>query len=145
MRATPPLWPCWRRALPEGNAITPAILLITRAVEAVGIGVIIVGLVAALAIYGRKLVLGTDRDAAFHALRSNLGRAILLGLELLVAADIINTVAVEPTVQSVLVLAGIVMIRTFLSFSLEIEIEGKLPWRRAETTGEDDRAKQVGS
>ena len=118
--------------MPEGHALTGAILFITRAVEAVGIGVIIVGLVAALAIYGSRLVVGSDREAAFHALRSNLGRAILLGLELLVAADIINTVAVEPTVQSVLVLAGIVIIRTFLSFSLEIEIEGKLPWKRAE-------------
>ena len=126
--------------LPEGHAVTSTILLITRVVEAVGIGVIIVGLVAALTIYGRRLILGADRDAAFHALRSNLGRAILLGLELLVAADIINTVAVEPTVQSVLVLAGIVAIRTFLSFSLEIEIEGKLPWRRAGTPGEGDRA-----
>lgn len=99
------------------------------------------GLVGALAIYGRKLIVGADREAAFHALRSNLGRAILLGLELLVAADIINTVAVEPTVQSVLVLAGIVIIRTFLSFSLEIEIEGKLPWRRAETPARDNRAR----
>ena len=115
-------------------------LLVTRTVEALGIGVIIVGLVGALAIYGRKLVVGSDREAAFHALRSNLGRAILLGLELLVAADIINTVAVEPTVQSVLVLGGIVIIRTFLSFSLEIEIEGKLPWRRAETPQGANRA-----
>lgn len=118
--------------LPEGHAITGAILLITRIVEAVGIGVILVGLVAALVIYGSRLVAGSNREAAFHALRSNLGRAILLGLELLVAADIINTVAVEPTVQSILVLGGIVIIRTFLSFSLEIEIEGKLPWKRAE-------------
>lgn len=119
--------------LSEASSLSSIILLVTRTVEAVGIGVIIVGLVGALAIYGRKLVVGIDRDAAFHALRSNIGRAILLGLELLVAADIINTVAVEPTVESVAVLAGIVIIRTFLSFSLEIEIEGKLPWRRAET------------
>ncbi len=120
--------------LSSSGPLSSTILLVTRIVEAVGIAVIIVGLVGALAIYGTKLVVGADRDAAFHALRSNIGRAILLGLELLVAADIINTVAVEPTVQSVLVLAGIVIIRTFLSFSLEIEIEGKLPWRRAETT-----------
>lgn len=119
--------------LSNSSTLSSAILLVTRIVEAIGIGVIIVGLVGALAIYGTKLVVGTDRDAAFHALRSNLGRAILLGLELLVAADIINTVAVEATVQSVLVLGAIVIIRTFLSFSLEIEIEGKLPWRRAET------------
>ena len=126
--------------LAEGFGVTSAILLVTRAVEAVGIGVIIVGLVSAMAVYGRRLAVGQDREGAFHALRSNLGRAILLGLELLVAADIINTVAVEPTVESVLVLAGIVAIRTFLSFSLEIEIEGKLPWRRADLPGATNRA-----
>jgi uncharacterized membrane protein len=55
----------------------------------------------------------------------------LLGLEFLVAADIINTVAIEPTLDSVIVLAGIVLIRTFLSWSLEVEIEGRWPWQRA--------------
>jgi uncharacterized membrane protein len=71
-----------------------------------------------------------DRDQAIATFRSNLGRAILLGLEFLVAADIINTVAVTPTLLSVAVLAGIVIIRTFLSFSLEVEIEGRWPWDR---------------
>ena len=63
---------------------------------------------------------------------SILGRAILLGLEFLVAGDIINTVAVDPTFRSVGVLAGIVVIRTFLSFSLEIEIQGRFPWARSQ-------------
>ena len=71
-----------------------------------------------------------DRNKAVGNLRSSLGRAILLGLEFLVAADIINTVAVQPTLGSVAVLAGIVAIRTFLSFSLETEIEGRWPWQR---------------
>lgn len=71
----------------------------------------------------------TTGGDAYKALRSNLGRSILLGLELLVAADIINTVAVQPTLESIAVLAGIVAIRTFLSFSLELEIEGKWPWQ----------------
>jgi uncharacterized membrane protein len=62
--------------------------------------------------------------------RSSFGRAILLGLEFLIAGDIINTVAVRPTLESVAVLAGIVLIRTFLSFSLELEIEGRWPWQR---------------
>lgn len=62
--------------------------------------------------------------------RSGLGRSILLGLELLVAADIINTVAVEPTIESLLVLASIVLIRTFLSFSLKGEIDGRWPWQK---------------
>ena len=70
------------------------------------------------------------QDTLVAAFRSNLGRSILLGLEFLVAADIINTVAVEPTIQSLIVLAGIVLIRTFLSFSLEVEIEGRWPWQK---------------
>ncbi|MGI4733107.1 MAG: DUF1622 domain-containing protein [Janthinobacterium lividum] len=61
---------------------------------------------------------------------SDLGRTILLGLEFLVAADIINTAAVEPTVRSVVVLAGIVLIRTLLSFSLDVEIDGRWPWQK---------------
>ncbi len=63
-------------------------------------------------------------------IRSYFGRSILLGLEILVAADLIRTVAVEPTLNNVLGLGLIVLIRTFLSFSLEIEIDGIVPWRR---------------
>src|SRR5919112_982123 len=72
---------------------------------------------------------------AFPRYRANLGRGILLGLELLVAADIIGTVAVTPSFESLGVLAMIVLIRTFLSFSLEVEIEGHWPWRRPELEG----------
>ena len=70
-------------------------------------------------------------DHAYHAYRSSLGRAILLGLEFLVAADIINTVAVEPTWENVGVLGAVVLIRTFLSFSLEVEIYGHWPWQES--------------
>lgn len=66
----------------------------------------------------------------YRVYRQDLGRAILLGLEFLIAGDIIRTVAVAPTLQNVLVLGLIVLIRTFLSFSLQLEIEGKLPWSR---------------
>jgi uncharacterized membrane protein len=66
--------------------------------------------------------------------RKFLGRSILLGLELLVAADIIRTVAVTPTVRSVSVLAGIVLIRTFLSFSIELETTGHWPWEKKSPT-----------
>jgi uncharacterized membrane protein len=76
-------------------------------------------------------------EDAFILYRSKLGRAILLGLEFLVAADIINTVAIEPSLQSLAILGGIVLIRTFLSFSLEVEIEGRWPWDRHK--GESDR------
>jgi len=70
------------------------------------------------------------RRRPLRALRQRLGRAILLGLELLVAADIIRTVAVTPTFTSAGVLGIIVVIRTFLSFSLEVELEGRWPWQK---------------
>jgi uncharacterized membrane protein len=84
-------------------------------------------------------------DARYRALRANLGRAILLGLEFLVAADIIGTVAIEPSFRSLGVLALIVAIRTFLSFSLELEISGRWPWQHAAAAptpprGGDERA-----
>lgn len=105
--------------------------LVTRVVEIVGTAIIVVGSFGALAVFLFRMANGTKpRDTLVAAFRSNLGRSILLGLEFLVAADIINTVAVEPTVQSLIVLAGIVLIRTFLSFSLEVEIEGRWPWQK---------------
>ena len=66
----------------------------------------------------------------YHRLRQDIGRGILLGLELLVAADIIRTVAIRPTLESVAVLAGIVLVRTLLSFILEVEVTGRWPWQR---------------
>lgn len=106
--------------------------LVTRVVEIVGTAIIVAGSFGALAIFLFRLATNTaPRDTLVAAFRSNLGRSILLGLEFLVAADIINTVAVEPTVQSLIVLAGIVLIRTFLSFSLEVEIDGRWPWQKA--------------
>jgi uncharacterized membrane protein len=77
-----------------------------------------------------------DTPAAdqYRIFRQRLGRAILLGLELLVAADIIRTVAVTPTFTSAGVLGVIVVIRTFLSFSLEVELEGRLPWQPKRST-----------
>jgi uncharacterized membrane protein len=107
-----------------------AIHWVTRAVEVIGIGIIVVGALIALGTFlGRRG--SEDKGVAVGEFRSNLGRSILLGLEFLVAADIINTVAIEPTLESLAVLAGIVLIRTFLSFSLEVEIEGRWPWQRA--------------
>jgi uncharacterized membrane protein len=105
--------------------------LVTRVVEIVGTAIIVVGSFGALAIFLFRMATGAaPRDTLVAAFRSNLGRSILLGLEFLVAADIINTVAVEPTIQSLIVLAGIVLIRTFLSFSLEVEIDGRWPWQK---------------
>ncbi len=99
--------------------------------EFVGVALILAGAGAATARFIVRWI-STSLDVAYREYRQHLGRAILLGLEFLVAGDIINTVAVDPTFRSVGVLAGIVAIRTFLSFSLEVEIEGRWPWARAE-------------
>lgn len=104
---------------------------IGRAIEWVGIAVMVIGAAIALLAFLRDVSRRVGKEQAVGAFRSDLGRAILLGLEFLVAADIINTVAIEPTLESLAVLAGIVLIRTFLSFSLEVEIEGRWPWQRA--------------
>lgn len=105
---------------------------LTRAVEIVGIGIIVIGAAISLLVFLRQMLRPRDRAGTIAAFRSDLGRSILLGLEFLVAADIINTVAIEPTLDSLAVLAGIVAIRTFLSWSLEVEIEGRWPWQRAD-------------
>lgn len=104
-----------------------AIELVSKGVDIVGVVVIVGGIAAATA-----LVLGHagDWEERFRAYRRGVGRAILLGLEFLVAADIIRTVAVSPTFRGVGVLAIIVLIRTFLSFTLELEIDGRWPWHR---------------
>ncbi len=78
----------------------------------------------------RNLPAGAESLSTYRLYRQLLGRSILLGLELLVAADAIRTVAVTPTFESVGVLAMIVLIRTFLSFSLELEITGRWPWQK---------------
>lgn len=107
-----------------------AVHVSVRIIEAGGVAIIVLGTFATLALYLNQLARGRERDSAFSNLRKSLGRVILLGLEFLVAADIINTVAIRPTLNSVALLAAIVAIRTFLSFSLETEIEGRWPWQR---------------
>ena len=104
---------------------------VARGVEVVGIATLVLGLVVALVQAARVLVGGQDAETAYRVVRTVFGRSILLGLEFLVAADIIRTVAVEPSLENVGVLGLIVLIRTFLSFSLEVEIDGTWPWRRA--------------
>lgn len=94
-------------------------------VAAIVLGVVVATLIAASALFRRRA-----EDDIYHQYRQWLGRSILLGLELLVAADIIRTVAVAPTFQSVGVLGIIVLIRTFLSFSLELELTGRWPWQK---------------
>jgi uncharacterized membrane protein len=104
-----------------------------RAIDAAGVAVIAGGAVGAFVFAIRRLR-RHDGDA-YVTFRHQLGRAIILGLEFLVAADIIRTVAVTPDGQSVAVLAGIVLIRTFLSFSLQLEMTGAWPWQKRATSG----------
>lgn len=104
--------------------------------EAVGVALLVLGAAIALVRYVDVLVRHRDMRAAYRGLRRNLGSAILLGLEFLIAADIVRTVAIAPTLQSVIVLGLIVLVRTFLSWSLEVEIDGEWPWRRAQTLRE---------
>lgn len=108
-------------------------IVVTKIMEFVGVAVIILGALLAIILYFKMAK--NNRPEAYDVLRKTLGRSILLGLEFLVAADIINTVGVEPTMDSVLVLGVIVLIRTFLSFSIEVELEQKLPWKKSADGG----------
>lgn len=99
------------------------------AVEISGIAVIVVGLLVSVAVFGARWIGGARDRTNYQQTRESVGRSILLGLELLVAGDIIRTVAVSPTFTSVGVLAAVVAIRTFLSFTLELEITGRWPWQ----------------
>src|SRR5687768_12987015 len=106
-----------------------AVELVGLAVDAAGVAVIVVAIGVAGMSFARGLNRGLAFDPAYRGLRQSIGRGILLGLELLVAGDIIRTVAIAPTFTSVGVLALIVAIRTFLSFSLEVELTGRWPWK----------------
>lgn len=104
--------------------------LVVHGFEIGGVAILVIGSVAAFltaALSFRRV--GGQR--AYEEARRNVGRAILLGLEFLIIADIVLTITVDPTLQSALALGLIVLVRTFLSFSLEVELEGTLPWRRA--------------
>ena len=105
--------------------------------EAGGTAAMCVGAVVSLGLALRDRA-GGGR-VVYRNFRRRLGRAIILGLELLVAADILRTISAEPTLRQVIVLGLIVGIRTFLSFSLEIELEGRLPWQAREDAREDAR------
>ena len=99
------------------------------ALDVMGVALIALGLLVAASRYVFAF-LGSAQVDSFRRLRQDIGKAILLGLEVLVAADIIRTVAVTPTIESVAILAGIVAIRTVLSLSLQVEVEGRFPWQQ---------------
>lgn len=108
---------------------------VAQGFEALGAVVLVLGLLWSLSLAGRTWQRTHQGRASYLALRETFGAVLLLGLELLVAADLIRTVAVSTTFQNVAALGLIVLIRTFLSFSLEVEIEGTLPWRRGPRSG----------
>jgi uncharacterized membrane protein len=108
---------------------------VVRVVEGVGCAVMVLGAVWALALFAigaltRRPPAGATGEGAYSVLRRNLGRVILLGLEILIIADIVRTVIVDPTIESVISLGLIVLIRIILSFSLEVEMDGTWPWSR---------------
>jgi len=109
--------------------IKPVAAWCAAIVEAIGIGVITLFALYALTNAVVRLLKKEEKDAIFQDLRQLLGRGILLGLEFLIAADIIYTVTVELTFQTIGVLAIVVLIRTFLSLALEVEITGRWPWQ----------------
>ncbi|WP_439882471.1 DUF1622 domain-containing protein [Pontibacter sp. MBLB2868] len=109
---------------------------IARIIE--GIGVVIISFGAAIALIRFIFPVLQAKRGTYKQLRQDLGKAILLGLEILVAADIIATVVTEPTMERVLTLGLVVLIRTFLSLSLQVELEGKFPWDQDTSKGKSD-------
>lgn len=109
--------------------ITPVAAWCAAIIEALGIGIIT--LIALYALFDAviRIVKKEEKELIFHELRQFLGRGILLGLEFLIAADIIYTVAVDLNFETVGVLAVVVLIRTFLSFTLEAELTSRWPWQ----------------
>lgn len=117
--------------------------VVTEIFEVIGVVAMIIGFVVAVGISVRHWISTRDGAAAFKTLRETIGGVILLGLEILVAADLVKTVTSTPSITDAVVLALIVLIRTVLSFSLQVEIDGVAPWRRALVTGPQTIANAV--
>jgi uncharacterized membrane protein len=116
---------------------------VTVVFEVMGVGAMVVGFVVAFVFSARTWARTKDGKRSFGTLRETLGGVILLGLEILVAADLVKTVTSTPSLTDALVLALIVLIRTVLSFSLQVEMDGVAPWRRALVTGPEVVASAV--
>lgn len=115
--------------LGAGGPVTGVLETVALVFELVGVAILAIG---SLVVAWRALRALSDRTSAYVVLRRGLGRVLLLGLEVLVAADVVRTVAVETTTESVTILGLLVLVRTVLSFALSAEIDGVVPWRRAE-------------
>jgi uncharacterized membrane protein len=103
---------------------------LTLSLEFASAGIIVFGILFSVVVAVIKLTKKTGKEKIYHSFRVMVGRCILLGLELLIAADIIRSLALQLTLQSVGLLAIIVLVRTFLSFSLEVEMNGRWPWQK---------------
>jgi uncharacterized membrane protein len=134
------------QAVAEQSTFTTVMGHVAQAFEALGAAILVVGVLWSLALAMIAWRRSGNAGRAYTALRQAFGGTLLLGLEVLVAADLVRTVIVAPTLDNVLTLGLIVLIRTFLSFSLETEIEGVPPWRRAMASGASTirRATQTG-
>ena len=113
--------------------------LVVKGFEIAGVTILAIGSTAALAKFVIDFFSGS-RTSAYKTARQGVGHAILLGLEVLIIADIVRTITIDPTLESAIGLGVIVLVRTFLSFSLEIDLEGTLPWRRASSGASPDAA-----
>jgi uncharacterized membrane protein len=116
-------------ALGSESPLTAGLELIAVAFELVGVAILAVG---SLAVAARAVRATLAHEEAYAPLRRGLGRVLLLGLEVLVAADVVRTVAVDTTMESVAILGLLVVVRTVLSFALAAEIDGVVPWHRTE-------------
>jgi uncharacterized membrane protein len=105
-------------------------------IEAVAVIIIAFSILASLAQYSWRYTFRRGQGDLYRDLKVSLGKSLLLGLEVLVAADIVHTVALQATLQSVLVLGLLVLIRTFLSWALVVEIEGRWPWQKIDVVQE---------
>ena len=103
---------------------------VVKVVEAFGAGIMVLGGFGAFLVFAFRVLRTETARGSYEELRRNLSRCILLGLEVLIIADIVRTIVVDPTIESVAVLGIIVLIRILLSFSLEVEIDGVWPWHR---------------
>lgn len=119
-----------------GGTILEWIELAALAIEIIAVAIIIGAIFYSLFHYFYRSILDPEAESQYQKLKVRLGKALLLGLEILVAADIIRTVALEATLESVMVLGLLVLIRTFLSWALVVEIEGRWPWQ-PKREGED--------
>lgn len=113
------------------------IRLVGLGIDVFGVAIVVAGLAWSTFLFARR-----ERDERrYHSYKTRIGRSLLLGLEMLVAADIVKTIALEPTFMSLGVLAGLVVVRTFLSWTLVLEIDGRWPWSAETPHGGDAGSK----